>query len=77
MAVLILSVGRDATLLAVRSLILANAGYDVVAVSEKEFAARFQNGDSTPSSSATRCRTISVSASPSWLEPTVLLPRWW
>ena len=46
MAVLVLSVGRDATLLAIRNLILSGAGYHVVAASTpEEFVERFYGGD--------------------------------
>jgi DNA-binding response OmpR family regulator len=46
MAVLVLSVGRDATLLAIRNLILSSAGYHVVAAATpEEFVERFYGGD--------------------------------
>ncbi|MBI2679135.1 MAG: hypothetical protein HYX28_10170 [Candidatus Koribacter versatilis] len=46
MAVLILSVGRDATLLAIRNLILSGAGYTAVGASTpEEFVEKFYAGD--------------------------------
>ena len=46
MAVLVLSVGRDATLLAIRNLILSAAGYHVAAASTpEEFVDKFYSGD--------------------------------
>src|SRR4051812_40469350 len=46
MATLLLSVGHDSALLAIRNLILASAGYTVVSASTpEEFVTRFFDGD--------------------------------